>query len=607
MGKKYDFSGWATRANVRCSDGRIIKHDAFADCDGKIVTLVWNHQHNDPTNILGHALLKNRGDGVYSYCTFNESESGQTAKMLVEHGDISCLSILANQLVQKGPEVIHGIIREVSLVLAGANPKAFIDDVLTHSEDGNAEPSGSAVMWFQEPLSLEHGEVLDEEPVQEQEAEKTEETVEQKDESASMAHADEDKKTEESKSSDEETVADVFNTLTEKQKNVVYAMIGQALEGEGNSEEDEAEEDTVQHNEGGKDNMKKNVFDQQETQELKHNALTPEAQEAIISDAKRFGSMKESVLQHADTYGIQQIDWLFPEARTLNNPPEFIKRDTTWVQKVMSAVHHSPFSRIKSVFADITEDDARAKGYMKGKLKKEEVFSLLKRTTSPTTVYKKQKMDRDDIVDITDFDVISWLKGEMRMMLDEEFVRAYLLGGGRLASSDDKINEQNIRPIVKDEELFTIQAEVTVTGTATADDVAKTFIRTAIKARKDYKGSGNPVLFTTEDMLTDMLLLEDTIGHTLYDEASLARKLRVREIITVPVFEGAKGKNGGDLLGLIVNLNDYNVGADRGGAVNMFDDFDIDYNQQKYLIETRCSGALTKPYSAIALEKKVQG
>ena len=608
MGKKYDFSGWATRANVRCSDGRIIKHDAFADCDGKIVPLVWNHQHNDPTNILGHALLKNRGDGVYSYCTFNKSESGQIAKMLVEHGDISCLSILANQLVQKGPEVIHGIIREVSLVLAGANPKAFIDDVLTHSEDGNAEPSGSAVMWFQEPLSLEHGEVLDEEPVQEQEAEKTEETVEHKDESASMAHADEDKKTEESKSSDEETVADVFNTLTEKQKNVVYAMIGQALEGEGDSEEDDAEEETVQHNEGGNDNMKKNVFDQQETQELKHNALTPEAQEAIISDAKRFGSMKESVLQHADTYGIQQIDWLFPEARTLNNPPEFIKRDTTWVQKVMSAVHHSPFSRIKSVFADITEDDARAKGYMKGKLKKEEVFSLLKRTTSPTTVYKKQKMDRDDIIDITDFDVISWLKGEMRMMLDEELARAYLIGDGRLASSDDKINEQNIRPIVKDEELFTIQAEVTVTGTATADDVARTFIRTAIKARKDYKGSGNPVLFTTEDMLTDMLLLEDQIGHALYaDEAALARKLRVREIITVPVFEGAKGKNGGDLLGLIVNLNDYNVGADRGGAVNMFDDFDIDYNQQKYLIETRCSGALTKPYSAIALEKKVQG
>ena len=604
MSRQYDFSGWATRANVRCSDGRVIKHDAFKDQDGVTVPLVWNHQHNNPENILGHALLQNRGDGVYAYCTFNDSNSGKTAKMLVEHGDISSLSILANQLVQKGSEVIHGVIREVSLVLAGANPKAFIDEVMAHGDNGDVQ---MAMMFFGEPLSLEHGELPDEEEKDPQE----ESTVEHKDESASMAHADDEKKGDESgegaKSDDEETVADVFNTLTEKQKNVVYAMIGQALE-EGDSSDDEDSDDTVQHNEGGNDNMKQNVFDQQETQELKHNALTPEAQEAIISDAKRFGSMKESVLQHADTYGIQQIDWLFPEARTLNNPPEFIKRDTTWVQKVMSAVHHSPFSRIKSVFADITEDDARAKGYMKGKLKKEEVFSLLKRTTSPTTVYKKQKMDRDDIIDITDFDVISWLKGEMRMMLDEELARAYLIGDGRLASSDDKINEQNIRPIVKDEELFTIQAEVTVTGTATADDVAKTFIRTAIKARKDYKGSGNPVLFTTEDMLTDMLLLEDAIGHALYaDEAALARKLRVREIITVPVFEGAKGKNGGDLLGLIVNLSDYNVGADRGGAVNMFDDFDIDYNQQKYLIETRCSGALTKPYSAIALEKKVQG
>ena len=353
--------------------------------------------------------------------------------------------------------------------------------------------------------------------------------------------------------------------------------------------------------------MKHNVFENGGEQELKHNALSAEAQATIIGDAKRFGSMKESVLQHADTYGIQQIDWLFPDARNLNTPPEFIKRDTTWVQKVMSSVHHSPFSRVKSMFADITEDDARAKGYIKGKLKKEEVFSLLKRTTSPTTVYKKQKMDRDDAVDITDFDVVSWLKSEMRMMLDEELARAYLIGDGRLASSDDKINEQNIRPIMKDDELFTIQAQVTVPSSATADDVAKQFIRTAIKTRKEYKGSGNPVLFTTEDMLTDLLLLEDAIGHTLYDETSLARKLRVREIVTVPVMEGVTGKNGGALLGIIVNLSDYNVGADRGGAINMFDDFDIDYNQQKYLIETRCSGALIKPYSAIAIEKNISG
>lgn len=613
MGKTYDFSGWATKANIRCADGRVINNDAFRDCDGKIVPLVWNHQHNDPNNILGHALLKNRGDGVYAYCSFNDSESGQTAKMLVDHGDISSLSILANKLVQKGSNVVHGIIREVSLVVAGANPKALIDNVITHSAwiddimihgaDGDI-PSGDAVICFPEPINLEHGELI-EEPIEDvpedvsasiehaEKLDKGDENVEEETETKS-------KEGEENK----ETILDVFNTLTEKQKKVVYNMIGQALD-DTNFEEDE---DKDEETEGGNDNMKHNVFDQEDTQELKHNALTPEQQGAIIADAKRYGSMKESVLQHADTYGIQQVDWLFPEARTQTTTPEFIKRDTGWVQKVMSAVHRTPFSRIKSVFADITEDDARAKGYMKGNLKKEEVFSLLKRSTTPTTVYKKQKMDRDDVVDITDFDVISWLKTEMRMMLDEELARAYLIGDGRLASSDDKINEGNIRPIMKDEALFTIQAFVNVASGATADDVAKETIRVAIKSRKDYKGSGHPTLFTTEDMLTDMLLLEDSIGHALYaDEAALARKMRVREIVTVPVMEGVKGKNGGDLLGIIVNLADYNVGADKGGAINMFDDFDIDYNQQKYLIETRCSGALTKPYSAIVLEKKVSG
>ena len=602
MGKSYDFSGWATKADLLCSDGRIIRRDAFKDDDGKIVPLVWNHQHNEPENVLGHALLKNTGDGVYAYCTFNESPRGKNAKLLVEHGDVRSLSIFANKLVQKGSDVMHGVIREVSLVLAGANPAAFIENVVSHGD----QDEEAAYIFANGDLSLEHGELED--PSSEE------------DESASISHASDDKQADENgegaknvaseKNDSEKTVADVINTMNEEQKNVMYALIGQALEQSGADEDEEDEDtdntdDTAQHNEGGNDSMKHNVFDQQDTKETK-NTLSHDAMETIIGDAKRFGSMKESVLQHADTYGIQQIDWLFPEARTLNNPPEFIKRDTTWVQKVMSAVHHSPFSRIKSVFADITEDEARAKGYMKGNLKKEEVFSLLKRTTSPTTVYKKQKMDRDDVIDITDFDVISWLKAEMRMMLDEELARAYLIGDGRLASSDDKINEQNIRPIVKDEALFTIQAEVEVPSSATADDVAKAFIRKAIKARKDYKGSGNPVLFTTEDMLTDMLLLEDAIGHALYaDEAALARKLRVREIITVPVFEGAKGKNGGDLLGLIVNLSDYNVGADKGGAVNMFDDFDIDYNQQKYLIETRCSGALTKPFSAISLEKKI--
>ena len=585
--EKFDFSGWATRNNLKCSDGRVIMKDAFKDNNGQKVPLVWNHQHNEPFNILGHALLENREEGVYAYCTLNNTDSGRQAKLLVEHGDVSALSIYANQLRQQGPNVIHGAIREVSLVLAGANPGAFIDSIIKHGEESDEE----AIIYTGENIALSHSDEND---------------------SASMSHAD-DAKTEEKgdekkavaenetkKTDDEETVADVFNTLTEKQKTVVYAMIGQALEDAegGESEEDDEKEDSKEDNK----EMKHNVFDQTETQE---NTLSHDAMQTIISDAKRFGSMKESVLQHADTYGIQQIDWLFPDARNQNMPPEFIKRDTTWVQKVMSGVHHTPFSRIKSMFADITEDDARAKGYMKGKLKKEEVFSLLKRTTSPTTVYKKQKMDRDDIIDITDFDVVSWLKSEMRMMLDEELARAYLIGDGRLASSDDKINEQNIRPIMKDDELFTIQAEVAVSSSATADDVAKTFIRTAIKTRKDYKGSGNPLLFTTEDMLTDLLLLEDAIGHTLYDEASLARKLRVREIITVPVMEGVKGKNGGDLLGIIVNLQDYNVGADKGGAINMFDDFDIDYNQQKYLIETRCSGALTKPYSAIVLEKKV--
>lgn len=595
MGELYDFAGWATRNNLRCTDGRVIMKDAFKDNNGHRVPLVWNHQHNDPNNILGHADLENREEGVYAYCKFNDTANGQNAKMIVEHGDVTALSIFANGLKQQGSNVLHGAIREVSLVLAGANPGAFIESVIRHGEMSDEE----AVIYTGEQISLYHAD--------DQQETESEEKAAETDEGASIAHADE---STEAAASEEETVADVFDTLTDKQKNVVYALIGKALEeGDGEaeeSEEDDKETDTVQHNEGGNNNMKKNVFDQQNTQELKHNALTPEAQAAIIGDAKRYGSMKESVLQHADTYGIQQIDWLFPEARTLNNPPEFIKRDTDWVQKVMGAVHHSPFARIKSVFADITEDDARAKGYMKGNLKNEEVFSLLKRTTSPTTVYKKQKMDRDDVADITDFDAIAWLKTEMRMMLNEELARAYLIGDGRLASSDDKINEQNIRPIAKDEALFTIQAQVAVASTATADDVAKEFIRSAIKVRKNYKGSGNPTLFTTEDMLTDMLLLEDSIGHALYaDEAALARKLRVREIVTVPVMEGVNGKNGGALLGIIVNLADYNVGADRGGAINMFDDFDIDYNQQKYLIETRCSGALTKPYSAIALEKKV--
>lgn len=575
MGKPYDFSGWATRANVKCSDGRTIMKDAFKDCDGAIVPLVWNHQHNDPANVLGHALLKCKDGDVMAYCTFNDSESADTARHLVVHGDIRSLSILANQLQQRGTDVIHGIIREVSLVLAGANPKAYIEDVITHGETSSNE----AIMYFNRNIDLRHGEIDYEETT-------TDETMNEHTKKRTNTADDNEKK---------ETIGDIFDTLTEKQKNAVYGIIG-AVVGENKEDINEGDEE-----------MKHNVFSQQESQK-ENEILSHDAIQTIIGDAKRYGSMKESFLQHAETYGINQIDYLFPDAKVTTTTPEFIKRDTGWVQKVIGSVHHTPFSRIKSIFADITEDEARAKGYMKGNLKKEEVFSLLKRTTTPTTVYKKQKMDRDDVNDITDFDVVAWLKSEMRMMLDEELARAYLFGDGRLASSDDKINEQNIRPIFNDEELFTIQAEVKVKSAATADERAKEFIRAAIKARKDYKGSGQPTMFTTEDMLTDCLLLEDTLGHTLYaDEAALARKMRVKEIVTVPVMENMEGKNNGNLLGLIVNLNDYTVGADKGGAINMFDDFDIDYNQQKYLIETRCSGALTRPHSAIALEEKIEG
>ena len=560
---KFDSSAWATKVTLKCSDGRTTMKDAFKDHDGKSVPLVWNHQHNDPTNVLGHALLQNRDEGVYAYCTFNDSEAGKTGKLLVQHGDVCALSIWANQLKQNFNNVVHGNIREVSLVLAGANPGAFIDSIIMHGQESDEE----AIIYTGEDIVLSHGDDKEDKKVEETE-----------------------KKIETGK---EETVADVFNTLSEKQKNVVYAIIGQALEeGEGSDDEEESE--------GGKE-MKHNVFDQ--TEEKQDDVLSHDAMNTIISDGKRFGSLKESFLAHADEYGIKQIDYLFPEAKSLNNPPEFIKRETGWVSTVMNGVHRTPFSRIKSSFADITADEARAKGYIKGNLKKEEVFTLLKRSTTPTTIYKKQKLDRDDIIDITDFDVVTWLKSEMRMMLDEEIARAILIGDGRLSSSDDKINEQNIRPIVNDSELYTVRVSVTVAANATSDDKAKAMIRAAVKARKNYKGSGNPTFFTTEDWLTDALLLEDTMGHRLYkNESDVAAAMRVSNIVTVPVMEGAKGPDGGDLIGIIVNLNDYNVGADKGGAINMFDDFDIDYNQQKYLIETRCSGALTKPYSALVLE-----
>lgn len=576
MAKKYDFSGWATKANIRCSDGRTISHDAFKDCDGAIVPLVWNHQHNDPNNILGKVLLKNRGEGVYAYGSFNDSESGRLAKMLVEHGDISSLSILANNIKQVGFDVIHGVIREVSLVLAGANPEACIAEVVTHSGDIDTT---AAQMWFNEPIVLDDEEMEDNMEI--------------------ISHAE--KENTDTKKESEETVADVFNTLTEKQKTVVYALIGQALE---DAESDDEDDEKVEHSEGGND-MKFNVFDQNgkmDDDTIRHS----EGLKVIIDDAKRFGSMKESFIQHAATYGIENIEYLFPDDKNVTNTPIFIQRDISWVGDFMNSVHHTPFSRIKSLFADITDDEARAKGYYKGKIKKEELFSLLKRTTIPTTVYKKQKMDRDDIIDITDFDTIAWLKSEMRMMLDEEIARACLIGDGRLPSSDDKINEQNIRPIWTDDDLFTIKTLITFASSVTDDDKAKEFIKACIKARKDYKGSGNPILFTTEENLTNMLLLTDATGRDLYDSIDkLTTKLRVRKIVTVPLMESKTRQVDSathTLMGIIVNPADYNIGADKGGAVNMFDDFDIDYNQQKYLIETRCSGALIRPYSAIAIE-----
>ena len=560
MKNKYDFSGWATKNNLRCSDGRTILKDAFKHNDGQTVPLVWNHQHNDPLNILGHALLENREEGVYAYCKFNDTPAGANAKMLVQHGDVSALSIYANQLKQQQGNVSHGQIREVSLVLAGANPGAFIDSVIKHGDDSECE----AVIYTGE--ELEHS----------------------------------DKEVEEVKE-DQKTIKDVVDSMTEEQKNVMYALIGQAID---EAKHSDIEEENNNDNNGGEEDMKHNVFENGVQNEK--DVLTHADVEMIIKDAKRYGSLKESVLQHADNFGITNIDYLFPDAKNLNTPPGFIKRDTGWVATVMNGVSHTPFSRVKSMFADITADEARAKGYIKGNLKKEEVFSLLKRETTPQTIYKKQKLHRDDVIDITSFDVVAWLKAEMRMMLDEEIARAILVGDGRLTSDDDHISEDHIRPIWKEAALYAVNT--VLDHQADADTRAKSFIKAAIKSRKNYKGSGEPTLFCSEDLLTDMLLLEDNNGRIIYEsEAKLATALRVKNIITVPVMEGLNREVSGnrrDLLGIIVNLRDYNVGADKGGAVSMFEDFDIDYNAQKYLIETRCSGALIKPYSAIVIEEK---
>lgn len=561
---KYDFSGWATKNNLKCSDGRTILRDAFKHNDGQTVPLVWNHQHNDPLNVLGHALLENRESGVYAYCKFNETEAGKNAKMLVEHGDVTALSIYANQLKQKGGNVEHGVIREVSLVLAGANPGAFIDSILRHGEASDEE----GVIYTGEQIELAHAE-------------------EKKEEEKEVAD------------NKEKTVRDVVDSMTEEQRNVMYALIGQALEGSDVKHSDENEN-------GGDDEMKHNVFESENVQGANSNELTHAEMQAILKDGKRYGSLRESCLQH----GIEHIDepgYLFPEFKNLNREPDFVGRDMGWVGKVMSGVHRTPFSRIKSLQADIREEDARALGYFKGKLKKEEVFTLLKRTTDPQTVYKKQKLHRDDVLDITDFDVVAFVKKEMRMMLEEEIARAILIGDGRLPDSDDKIQDAHIRSIANEEELYCIKYDVKP-AEKTAEAKAKEMIRSALRARKDYKGSGEPTLFCSESVLTEMLLLEDVNGRVIYDSvAKLATAMRVKEIVTVPVMEGAQNKDKNkNILGIIVNLRDYNVGADKGGAVSMFEDFDIDYNAQKYLIETRCSGALIKPFSAIVLQEDPQ-
>lgn len=574
MLERYDFSGWATRNNLKCTDGRVIMNNAFKHNDGRKVPLVWNHQHDDPHNVLGHAVLENREEGVYAYGVFNDTDSAQAAKLLVQHGDVTSLSIWANRLQEKQKQVFHGDIREVSLVLAGANPGAKIESIMKH-EDGSDEEA--IIFNDREDLVLSHADKPEpEEPAKEPEPEK-------KNEEKPMPNED-------------KTVQEVFDTLTEEQKTVVYAMIAAAVDG------DDQEDDNEEDDEEETPDMKHNVFDRQE--EEQDNVIAHADMMAVLNDAKRFGSLKESALQH----GITDIEFLFPDAQNVTPTPTWIDRDQTWVDDVMSNTHHTPFSRIKSMAADITADEARAKGYTKGKIKLDEVFTLLKRVTTPTTVYKKQTLDRDDVIDITDFDVIAWLKVEMRGKLNEELARAVLISDGRLSAADDKINESNIRPIWTDDDLYAVKVKVEAAPNATADEKAKATIRAIIKSRKEYKGSGNPTFYTTEDVITDMLLLEDAQGRVIYDTIEkLTTTLRVKKIVTVAPMENKTREAGGktlELLGIVVNLKDYTIGADKGGAVNMFDDFDIDYNQMKYLIETRCSGALVLPHSALVLERE---
>ena len=612
MAGSYDFSGWATKNNILCSDGRTILKDAFIDNDGKEVPLVWNHQHNDTKNVLGHALLENRADGVYAYCSLNNTESGQRAKEFIKNKDVSALSIYANNLKQHGSAVVHGVIREVSLVLAGANPGACIDNVIMHGE----EFDDMAIIYSDDEEGLKLSHSADEEEAEEEKKEDNKKSEEEPEEEAKEApkadDADEDKEAEpekkdeaedeaekeavkhsateskeketdkmadQEKKADDKTVKDVLDTLTEEQQKVVYALIGAALEENKNK---------------GEEDMKHNAFDNEQDNEVMIHA----AMDTILADGKKFGTLKESFLAHSEEYGIENIDWLFPDHKNLENQPGFIKRTPDeWVNAVLSGVKHTPFSRIKMLFADLREDEARAKGYIKGKLKKEEVFTLLKRTVDPTTIYKKQKLDRDDVIDITDFDVVSWLKGEMRTMLDEEIARAVVFGDGRTAISDDKIDEKKIIPIVNDADLYSIKQVVTP---ASGETLSHAIIKAAVKGQESYEGSGNTTLFTSVSYITDMLLEEDKDGHRMYkslDELALA--MSVNRIVKVPASIIPEG-----VYGVIVDLRDYTIGADKGGSINMFDDFDIDYNQQKYLIETRCSGALTKPFSAVVLKSE---
>lgn len=586
----YDCSGWATKANVRCYDGLMIAQDAFKECSGKVVPMVYNHDHSNVDNVIGHCLLENRPGGVYCYAKFNDTDTGKTARQCVESGDLSAFSIFANGLKKVGSTVKHGFIREVSLVLAGCNPGALIDEVVKHSADEDYE-GGEAFIYNEDGLSLTHG--------MDPEGNPLEDLTHSAD--SGDAVTDDEATQEEAKMADEKnegkTLEQVYNSMTDEQKECCHALVGLALEEQEGGDNDDGEED---------DTVKQNVFDKDTNATvLKHSI---EEINNVVKTAKSHGTMKaafEDAGMDSDelAHSIDNIDWLFPEDHLLDTTPRIIDKPDDWVSVVMGAVHHIPFSRFKSMFADLTEEDARAKGYIKGNFKKEEVFGLLRRSTSPTTVYKKQKLDRDDVIDITSFDVVAWLKQEMRLKLNRELALAYLLGDGRLAASEDKIDENCIRPVFNDSDLFTIKVQCKTTGLTTVEDKYKALIKQILRSRKEYRGAGTPTLFTTEDALTEMLLLEDGIGHPLYaDEAALARKLRVKNIVTIPEMEGRKGAKGGDLVCLIVNLADYTVGADKGGAVSMFDDFDIDFNAQKYLIETRCSGALTTPFSAMAVE-----